>query len=293
MRRVFVIILCAVSFVAGYAAKPKPIEFTYLYLSNDRNESKAQAEQHAIAKAKQKALEKAFGVDVSSIVVSLDSESQSGGKVTTGSDFFSLGGESVRGEWITTDKEEVLSSIHNGDYWEIKVLVAGTIREKSGTPIDVNYAIIRDPNDRETRPRFFDGEDLLFRISSPVDGALCLYLVDETKTAYCLLPYMDEGKGYASVKANQDTLFLSRTNNPTAQDVVLTTDKEIEHNVLYIIFSPNRFTKARDKATEKNWRDQYMPRSLSYEEFLRWLAKNQTVDEQMVVRTEVIEIVDN
>lgn len=290
MKRATFCILYSVICVLVFGAKPKQIEWTYTYLSNDRNESQAQAEQHAIERAKQNALENAFGVDVSSIVVSLDTESQQNGVATTASDFFSLGGTSVRGEWVTTSDEKIISSVHNGEYWEVKAYVAGTIREKSATPIDLKYAIISQPTDRETRPRFFDGEDLLFRFSSPVEGALCVYLVDETKTAYCLLPYMSDGKGYAAIKANNDTLFFSRTNNPKAQEIVFTAEKNIEHNVLYIIFSPNRFTKARDKASGVNWREQSLPRSLEYADFLRWLAKNQTADEQMIVRTELIEI---
>ena len=290
MQRTLILILCSLFFISSFAAKPTSVDITYNYLSNDRNESQAQAEQHAIERAKQRALENAFGVDVSSIVVSLDTETQQNGTFTTGSDFFSLGGTSVRGEWLTSKEEKILSSRHNGEYWEIKVYVSGTAREKSGSPIDLKYAVISQPTDRETRPHFFDGEDLLFRFSSPVDGALCVYLVDEAKNAFCLLPYASDGKGYVAVKANTDSLFFSSKTNPDADEMVMTAEKDIEHNVMYIIFSPNKFTKARDKKGGKNWREQNLPRSLSYEDFLRWLAKNQTADEQMTVRTELIEI---
>lgn len=291
MKRIFLLSLSLLAIMV-FAAKQKPIEvsFSYDYLSNDRNESQAEAEKHALERAKQKALENAFGVDVSSIVVTMESETQQNEKWDTSSDFFSLGGTSVRGEWLTTTEEKVISSRHNGDYWEVSVVVSGTIREKSGAPIDLHYAIISQPTDRETRPRFFDGEDLLLRFSSPVAGALCVYIVDESKTAYCLLPYSRDGKGYAEVEANKEHLFLSTKTDPKAEEVVFTTDKEIEHNVMYIVFSPNRFTKARDKSGGKNWRDQSLPRSLAYEDFLRWLAKNQTADDQMLVKTELIEI---
>ncbi len=289
MKRLLLLSVILIS-LSLYAGKPKQVDYTYTYLSNDRNESQALAEQHAIERAKQKVLEETFGIDVSSIVVSLDTETQRNSKFSTSSDFFSLGGTSVRGEWIISKDERVLSSIHNGDYWEIKVFVSGTIREKTGTPIDLHYAIISQPKDRETRPRFFDGEDLLFRFSSPVNGALCVYLVDESKTAYCLLPYMSGGNGYAPIKANEEYLFFSKETDENADELVITTEKDIEFNVLYVIFSPNNFTKARDKASGINGREQLLPRSLPYEEFLRWLARNQTSDEQMQVRTELIEI---
>lgn len=40
----------------------------------------------------------------------------------------------------------------------------------------------------------------------------------------------------------------------------------------------------------KNWRDEQLPRLLSYEDLMKWLARNQTRDENMVVRREVITI---
>ena len=283
--------LCIVLMMPAWSAKPISVNgFVYDYLSNDRNESQEQAEKHAVERAKQKVLEENFSIDVSSIVVTLDTESEKNGTYSTNSDFYSLGGTSVRGEWVTTTEEKILDSKHNGKYWEIKVRVSGTIREKSGTPIDLRYAVISQPSDRETRPRFFDNEDLLLRFYSPVDGALCVYLVDESKTAYCLLPYSSDGKGYAPVKANREHLFFSKAVDPAADELVMTTNKEIEHNILYIIFSPNTFTKAKDSKGGKNWRDQELPRNLPFKDFMHWLAKNQTADEQLVVRQEPIEI---
>ena len=82
MKRVLLILLCAMS-LPLFAAKEKltNVSITYDYLSNDRNESKAEAEIHAIEKAKRRALEKAFGVDVSSIVVSMDRENFEEGRL--------------------------------------------------------------------------------------------------------------------------------------------------------------------------------------------------------------------
>ena len=64
----------------------------------------------------------------------------------------------------------------------------------------------------------------------------------------------------------------------------------MEQNALYVIFSPNTFTKANDTQSATNWRDQPMPRQLSYADLLKWLARNQAKDEAMVVRTSVISI---
>ena len=282
-----ILLLCAAMNIV--AARTEHVRITYEYLSNDRNESQAQAEQHAFERAKQRALEEKFGVDVSSIVVTMESEQATGNQYSASEDFFSLGGTIARGEWLTTEKEQIVSSTHNGSYWQVTVYLEGTAREKSGSPIDIRYAFVRHAKDRDNCLAYKDGDDLFLHFASPVDGALCVYLVDAEKKTYCLLPYTRSGKGYQPITANHEYLFFS-FDDPVADGITLNTRQKQELNVLYLVFSPNRFTKARDNDGGKNWRDQYMPRELNYDDFLRWLAKNQTSDAEMLVRKEVITI---
>ncbi len=289
MKKVLLIILSA-AVLPLWSAKLTNVHITYDYLSNDRTESKAEAEIHAIEKAKQRALENAFGVDVSSIALSMAREKTEDGSFFSDDDFFSLGSTVARGEWIETVKEEILSIYHDGVLWHVRVFVEGKAREKSGVPIDLSYAFINNAHDKSNRTSYYDGDDFYLRFTSPVKGALCVYLVDNEQTAYCLLPYMCNTEGYQTVRANKDYLFFSAAEDRTAEEYVLTTDKEVEYNVLYIIFSPNKFTKARDRKSSWNWRRQATPRNLSYKDFVSWLAKTQTADKNMQVRTEVISI---
>ena len=283
--------LCVLS-LPLFAAKDKltNVSITYDYLSNDRNESKAEAEIHAIEKAKRRALENAFGVDVSSIVVSMDKETSDHGRLLNDEEFFSLGSTVAKGEWIETISEKILNIYHDGQLWHVRVFIEGKAREKSGVPIDVQYAFINNAHDKQNRTTYYDNDDILLRFTSPVAGALCVYLIDSEKTAYCLLPYMRSDKGYQDVRANKEYLFFSSDTDKEADEYVLTTQTEVEHNVLYVIFSPNKFTKARDKKGARNWRKQQVPRNLPYKDFVEWLAKVQTADKNMQVRTEVISI---
>lgn len=291
MKRVLLILLCAMS-LPLFAAKEKltNVSITYDYLSNDRNESKAEAEIHAIEKAKRRALEKAFGVDVSSIIVSMDRENFEEGRLFSDEEFFSLGSTVAKGEWIETVTEKILSIYHDGDVWHVRVFVEGKAREKSGVPIDLQYAFINNAHDKQNRTTYYDNDDIFLRFTSPVSGALCVYLIDNEKTAYCLLPYMRSDKGYQDVRANRDYVFFSSDTDKEADEYVLTTQTAVEHNVLYVIFSPNKFTKARDRKGARNWRKQQVPRNLPYKDFVEWLAKIQTADKNMQVRTEVISI---
>lgn len=291
MKRIILVLLCALS-LPLFAAKEKltNVSITYDYLSNDRNESKAEAEIHAIEKAKRRALEKAFGVDVSSIVVSMDRENFEEGRLFSDEEFFSLGSTVAKGEWIETVTEKILSIYHDGDVWHVRVFVEGKAREKSGVPIDLQYAFINNSHDKQNRTTYYDNDDIFLRFTSPVSGALCVYLIDNEKTAYCLLPYMRSEKGYQDVRANRDYVFFSSDTDKEADEYVLTTQTAVEHNVLYVIFSPNKFTKARDRKGARNWRKQQVPRNLPYKDFIEWLAKVQTADKNMQVRTEVISI---
>ncbi|MCQ2323356.1 MAG: DUF4384 domain-containing protein [Paludibacteraceae bacterium] len=273
------------------AAKVVSLSITYEYKSNDRKESQEDAEKRAIERAKQKALEDKFGVDVSNIIVQVERSNDAGKSHSYSDDFFSMGGTSSRGEWLQTTKEEVLTSIHDGELWHVKVYVEGTGRERVGEPIDIKAEFINSPAEKRGRTTFYDGNDLFLRFQSPVAGALCVYLVDGNKDAYCLLPYMSSSTGCQTIEANKEYLFFSSVADVSADEYTLNTQLEQEQNILYVVFSPNRFTKANDTQGGQNWREEQLPRTLKYEPFLRWLSANQIKDEQMVVRTEVVTIV--
>ena len=283
----FIVLLLVVS---GYirAAEPQRVSVTYEYNSNDRNESQALAEQHAFEYAKRKAIEEQFPILVTSSTALSTTEQVQNGSSTLDEHFYSSYQTIARGEWIGLPEEKVLESYHNGEHWVVKVHVEGLMREKTAKPIELSYAFIRNQAERENRIQYTDGDTLLLRFQSPVDGALCLYLVDAEKepTAYCVLPSETEKKGYQPVSADKKYTFLDFKD----QSVVVNTSREQEFNTLYLLFSPNSFAKALDRKGGKNIDGDLLPRNLSYSDFQAWLVKAQTADEQMVVIREVIEI---
>lgn len=272
-----------------HAATVSDLRITYEYYSDNRHESEQQAIQNAMTQAKQQALENKFGTDVSRIIVNQQHERIEDGDIDYTDDFFMLGGSVSRGEWIETTKEEVLDGprYENGS-WYIKVRVEGRGRMREGEPIDISYALINNVHDYDSRKIFYDGDEIFLRFSSPVSGSLLVYLIGEDKEAFCLLPYTTSSTGIYPIEANtQYLLFQQEKNFP---GYALNTEKTKEQNVLYIIFSPNAITKATDRTSDKNWRGEDVPRSLSYDDFLKWLSRNQIRDEQMVVKTEVVTI---
>ena len=276
--------------LVALAGDIKHISITYEYTSDNPNESPEQAEQTALHFAKQKALEEHFGMDVVGITSAMQRNRQERHEVTSSSNVISIRETAVRGEWIETTSQEILEKTYRDGFWYIKVYIAGRARNHSTDKPEIQYAFVNDAHDRQKRDQYYDKDDIFLRFSSPVSGALCVYLVDAEQKVNCLLPYQSTTTGYQSVEANQDYLFFSTSTDPNAEEYTLNTMQSSDHNVLFVIFSPNTFTKAIDQQSGKNWRGEQLPRQLSYEDFMKWLAKNQTRDENMVVRREIITI---
>lgn len=290
MKRTLLIICALLICLVSFAGDIKHISITYEYISDNPNETPEQAEQIAIQMAQQKALEEHFGLDVVGITSTMQRNRQEGQKVSSISDVFSMREISVRGEWIETTSQKVLEKTFEKGFWHVKVYIAGRARNHSTDKPAIQYAFINNAHDKQNRDQYYDGDDIFLRFSSPVSGALCVYLVDAEQNAYCLLPYQSSAIGYQSVDANQEYLFFSTITDPNANEYTLNCMQSSEQNALYVVFSPNTFTKAADQQAGKNWRDEQLPRQLSYEDLMKWLAKNQTRDENMVVRREVVTI---
>lgn len=285
---VLLLLVCVTAFcVAGDIVRVATI---YEYVSNNPNEGPEQAKINAFVAAKQKALEERFGLDVSKITNTLQINRNDGKEVKSSSNVFSVGEVAVRGEWIETISEQVLSQSYVNGFWVVKVRVDGRARNYSTEKADIQYTFLKDVDDMDAPVAFRDGSDLFLRFISPIAGQLCVYLVDETQNAYCLLPYMNNQTGSQRIDANKEYIFFSTKYDNDADEYTLNSERSLEHNAIYLVFSPNDFTKAVDKQGGKNFRDEQLPRELSYEALMKWLAKNQTCDENMVVRREVVTI---
>lgn len=290
MKRTSLIICALLICLVSFAGDIKHISITYDYISDNPNETPEQAEQTAIQMAQQKALEEHFGLDVVGITSTMQRNRQEGQQVSSTSDVFSLRETSVRGEWIETTSQKVLNKTFEKGFWHVKVYIAGRTRNHSTDKPEIQYAFINNAHDKQNRDQYYDGDDIFLRFTSPISGALCVYLVDAEQNAYCLLPYQSSTIGYQKIDANQEYLFFSTSTDPNADEYTLNTMQSSEQNALYVIFSPHTFTKAVDQQAGKNWRDEQLPRQLSYEDLMKWLARNQTRDENMVVRREVVTI---
>lgn len=209
-------------------------------------------------------------------------------------DFHSLGASEVKGEWIETIGEPIYTIRYERDMLVVKVCIDGYIRETSVAKIDFTAKLLcNGVEDKYESSDFKDGDDLYLSFSSPTDGYVAVYLIDANKGVYCLLPYQNDSDGKVFVEHGKHYVFFSPNNVPNevgtiVDEYYLTCNNKEEVNYLYVIFSPNEFTKASD--TDAGER---LPRTLSFDYFQKWLSRCRKQDIDMTVETKQITIHKN
>jgi len=245
-----------------------------------------QAKKMVLEQAKLAAMAEEFGTTISqwnSTVVKNDN-----GKSDIS--FLSLSGSEVKGEWLEDIKIEYGKPYYEQDMLILSVSVCGKAREIVSAGVDFSAKVLNSAESKYETTDFHNGEDIYLSFRSPVDGYLAVYLVDSDQKAFCLLPYMNDPTGKVQIKSGKDYLFFSEKYAEKAEknivsEYTMTCSKSAEQNILYIIFSPNEFTKANDVAG-----DEALPRELSFEDFQKWLAKNRQKDKDMKVENRSLTI---
>lgn len=264
------------------AQKVRRVKGEYTYYA-PLSQSPDEAKRIALERAKTQALADAFGT----MVASISSTHVSTGGGHDDVSMLSLGGSEVRGVWLETIGEPEFSPITvANDMMCVHVTVEGRAREVTGEGIGFDARVLcNGTEDRFQNDRFRSGDDLYLKFRSPVSGHLAVYLYDEAaERVYCLLPYQRQDVASCDVQAGKDYVFFSAalagSGAAEVDEYVMTCGgSKPEHNVIYLLFSPNRFTQANATGGSAE-----MPRELSYRDFQKWAARCRTRDEQMEMR---------
>lgn len=259
----------------------------YVYIAPE-NVTPEQAKQTALERAKLNALADRFGTNISQLNTTLIENQNEKSNIK----FLAMGGSEVKGEWIEDTKPPVFEVDYSQNGLTVKVSVCGTAREIKGAKIDFTARILRNGvESRYESSEFRHGDDVFLLFKSPVDGYLAVYLMDDMQNVFCLLPYRNDAAGKTQVKAGKEYVFFSAKHAEKemtfTDEYMLTCNKSIEQNFIYIVFSPNEFTKANDTRTD---RESVLPRELSFDNFQQWLAKNRVRDKDMSVETKILTI---
>ena len=285
MKRIISLLIMLLLPLTFYAQKVKKVcgEYTYYVPAN---QSLEQAKNIALDIAKIKALADEFGTVVSqtnSTVITNEN-----GK--SDNRFFSLSGSEVKGEWLENDGEPQFEIQYEQGMLIVKCAVCGKAREIKNSGVDFKAMMLRNgTTERYTSREFHDSDFMYLLFQAPMNGYVAAYLIDETPTAYCLLPSQTDSDGQQLVKHGQEYIFFSPEKAMEEANIVdqysLTCTSSVEHNQIYVIFSPNPFIKAVDNTT-----DRYMPRQLGYREFTEWLTTCRKRDPQMSIKVLHMEI---
>lgn len=279
--------------LTAFAQKECEVSGEYTY-NGPWNITPKEAEATAIEKAKIQALADAFGtlIDVHSTNVI----QYKNGKSNLG--FFSLGESSVKGEWLGDIREPETEVRLEGGFIVAKAKVWGRAREIVSAPIDISAKLLKRTNGKHDEDQFHEGDNLYLSFKSPAKGYLAVYQMFGNGETYCLLPYSEDEDGQFLVKANKKYLLFSEDHAEKGEkciEYVMTCEKgTAEQNMVYVIFSPNKFTKANDDESNKivsvNGKLETLPRFLSDADFQKWLMKcrRQDKDMQVIIKPVVI-----
>ena len=208
---------------------------------------------------------------------------------STHTDFTSLSSSDVKGEWLETIGEPKYEISYEQGMLVVKCSVTGKARAIVAKQNNYVATILCNGiEDRNEGENFKSGDDLYLAYQSATKGYLAVYLIDDNKNAYCLLPYQSSKDGKVEVDANTRYVFFNQKtaqplfNSSDVDEYTMTCDKASETNYIYIISSPNPFIKAIDNAVEG------LPRELKYDDFQKWLSKNRTADKDMQVEIKTI-----
>ena len=286
MLRYWLLVICVLTGTAlqAVAQKTRKVTAEYTYYVPE-NVPLAEAKRTALQRAQLQAIADAFGT----IIARSNSSTVKNENGRSEVKVQALGTSEVKGEWLHTDGEPEYEVSYEEGMLIVTARVKGIIREIVNAPVDFQAKILRNgTEDKFEEEEFRDGDDLYLSFRSPTDGFLTVYLVDATETAYCLLPYRNDTSGRVAVKGNGHYVFFSTAEAPAEKramvdEYTMTCEKTSEINQIYIIFSPQLFTKAVDRNGKK-----LQPRQLSCEEFQQWLFNCRKQDAEMRVEVKNI-----
>ena len=293
MRKLCVIFSLSLLPLALLGQKVCEVSGTYTYYG-DPNQSVKEVRAAAIEHARVQALAEKFGTLLTQNTI--QQESIKNGQEH--SDLMQLNASEVKGEWLEDLREpEILREELVDGMLVIEARVKGRARAISSEAVDFEVLTLRNGTEKRFADTSFRaGDDLFLYFKSPVDGYVAVYLVDEQQQAFCLLPYSGDSDGQQPVEHGREYVFFSPRHlydvpQQLIDEMSMTcADERFEHNQLYVLCSPNSFTKAVDRQGRQLADGLQLPRELAFKDFVRWMSRLCAHDKKMgrkVIRLKV------
>lgn len=272
-RKIAISALLALIPLMSSAQKTVTASGTYTYYA-PMNITPEQAELTAVERAKIDIIGKEFGtvMGVRNYTQLANDGDESSVK------FLSLGESEVGGEWLETIGKPAIHHEFANNLQVITVEIKGRIREIKAAKTEFEAKILRNgTSDRNESSEFRDGDNLCISFQSPVSGYLAIYLYDLSGVNR-LLPLKLSGEQAYLVPANtRRVFFVDAKNGNYVYKLVCKGDSEV--NRIYIVFSPNKFSKANDTIPDQP----EAPASMDFDSFQKWLGRCRRRDREMTL----------
>lgn len=282
------LLMAAIISLSAFARKDYEVSGEYTYYAQE-GQTLGQVKTLALQLAQAVAISKEFGtiVNIQTLKAMNNKDSQ----------FAQFSDSEVKGVWIKDLSEPEFEILPwkdgNTDNYAVKCTVRGTARELTSVPIDYKVRILCNGfGKNHERTDFKHGDDIYLSFTSPVDGYLAVYLMDADQSVSCVLPYYDQRSGIYEIKANREYRLFSEEeakgtiDEAYAEGYTMEARNDIDMNMLYVIFSPNKFYKASDR----EGKDNKQLRNLSFKDFNKWLGKCYSKDSELTVSKYIISI---
>lgn len=246
---------------------------------DDGTHSKVECMRLALEQARIDALAKKFGTIVSQDI--LQADRIQGNKEHN--DFLSLSSTEVRGEWIADEGEpEYKFERDSEENLIVTCVIKGKAKAIDNESAEFIAQVLRNGTDsRNADINFKDGDALFLDFQCSENGYLAVFLEDEQKMIYQLLPYTTDEKSRVPVKKGQRYVFFSPRDAQKGENVdelILTASFNTEYNRVYVLFSPEQFS-----SPVMNRQPGQLP-WMNSEEFPKWLVRTRKNDPKMGVK---------
>lgn len=272
----------------SYSQRTAKVSATYTYYAPETM-SVEEAKRVALDRAKIQAIADEFGTVVSqsnSTIVSNEN-----GKSNT--QFFSLGGSDVKGEWIETigrPSYEVSFAEHN---LVVTCTVIGKIREVRPSKLYFEISILRNNQEAVSDLIIFNnGDEMSLKFQASSSGYLSLFWVDrKSDTVYRILPYCQDSRPLQNILANTPYIFFSKSNSNGMDpryidEYIMTCENGVEHNELFAVFSASEYNTQNLQLLSTGMY------GVSHNDYLSWLARIRRSSDDVLIKKYEIKIIE-
>lgn len=272
-------------------SQQKRVSGTGSVIMNDPSKTKLVYEQEALEAARMNALNAAFGSSVLSNYEQLTYTEMEGSSVS--------GHQQLRNNYLNSfpngvwigyrSKQCYEEKDEKGNFW-MTCEVKGNAR-KINTPEVRFKAWPMDGTDpeKDQTTNFISGESTYLYFKSAEDGYIIVFFDDLKEIQRCM-PYNASNENCLPVEANKDYIFFSPEHNDythqldIVDEVELYTNKTLEYNQFYIVFSPEPF-RGYFLEPSKKLEDGYTGfKTMKKADFHAWLQDNRRHNDLMQVQ---------